>query len=99
MLRVDAERAPPARCVDDPHASGATGNRDCILFRVDVSRSSSTLERAARNREDTHPVCAGEAPAGAGQRTEGPMSSGSDKQGCDQTNLVSLYALRALPVE
>src|SRR2546427_12681540 len=68
-LRSQGAEPPPARRLDGPHAGRATGDRDRVLFRVDVRRSGATVESAARNRQDASPVRAGETPAGARQET------------------------------
>ena len=79
---------PSARRLDGSYAGRATGDRDRVLFRVDVCRSGGTAESAARNRQDTNPFRAREAPAGAGWGREGAMSSAPDEHGCEQADLV-----------
>src|SRR2546429_3804701 len=88
---------PPTTCLAWAHAGRATGYRDGLLLRADVSRSGDTIESTPRNREDTHPFRTGKTPAGARRNVEGPMSPESIHHDREYLELVLLHALQALP--
>ena len=94
--RGTAATLPAAKGVDRAHARRAPYHRDRILLGADVFGNRRSPRPAAGIREDARPLRAGQAPQGARPRRRRIMTSPS-KAGCEGTDRVAEYALRALP--
>src|SRR5260221_9189116 len=95
--RAQGAGARAAKCPGGARAGRATGDRGGVLLRIDACRSRGAVESASRHRQDAHPFRTAQASAGAERGGELSMSSTLNGKHCDQAELVSAYALHALP--
>src|SRR5260221_3892451 len=95
--RAQGAGARAAKCPGGARAGRATGDRGGVLLRIDACRSRGPVESASRHRQDAHPFRTAQASAGVERGGELAMSSTLNGKHCDQAELVSAYALHALP--
>src|SRR5438045_158646 len=88
--RAQAAGARAAKCPDGAHAGRTTGDRGRVLLGIDACRSRGSLESAPRHRQDANPFRTAQAAAGVERGGQLAMH-------CDQAELVSAYAVQALP--
>src|SRR5262249_52829939 len=82
--------------LDGAHRGRAASHRDRIFWRADLLAGGDPARPAARDGQDAHPVRARETSQGARKRG-GLLMTAKPKTGCEQTERVFEYALRALP--